>query len=58
MIYLSVIISYPSTQFEKLYGPFVNLGTHLPPKDNSPFIKFLIFEKLKFSSIINVINTF
>ena len=23
---------------EKLYGPFVNLGAHLPPKDNSPFI--------------------
>ena len=34
---MSVTISYPSTQFEELYGPFVNLGTHLPPKDNSPF---------------------
>ena len=36
MVYLSVTISYPSTQFEELYGPFVNLGVHLPPKDNSP----------------------
>ena len=26
-----------STQFEELYGPFVNLGAHLPSKDNSPF---------------------
>ena len=38
MIYLSVTILYPSTQFEELYGPFVNLGAHLPPKDNSPYI--------------------
>ena len=29
-------ISYPSTQFEELYESFVNLGAHLPPKDNSP----------------------
>ena len=36
MVYLSVTISYPSTQFEELYEPFVNLGPHLPPKDNSP----------------------
>ena len=36
MVYLSVTISYPSTQFEELYGPFVNLGPHLPQKDNSP----------------------
>ena len=33
---MSITISYPSTQFEELYGPFVNLGVHLPPKDNSP----------------------
>ena len=39
MVYLSVSISYPSTQFEELYGPFVNLGAHLPPKDNSPYIE-------------------
>ena len=37
MIYLSVTISYPSTQFEELYRPFINLRTHLPLKDNSPF---------------------
>ena len=37
MVYLSVTISYPSTQFEELHGPFVNLGVHLPPKDNSPY---------------------
>ena len=37
MVYLSVTISYPSTQFEELYGPFVNLGVHLLPKYNSPF---------------------
>ena len=30
MVYLSVTISYPSTQFEELYEPFVNLGAHLP----------------------------
>ena len=35
---MSVTISYPSTQFEELYGPFVNLWAHLPPKDNSPNI--------------------
>ena len=23
-------------QFKELYGPFVNLGGHLPPKHNSP----------------------
>ena len=34
---MSVTISYPSTQFEELYGPFVNLGAHLHPKGNSPF---------------------
>ena len=33
---MSVTISYPSTQFEELYGPFINLGAHLPPKHNSP----------------------
>ena len=33
---MSITISYPSTQFEELYGPFVNLGPHLPPKHNSP----------------------
>ena len=38
---MSVTISYPSTQFKELYGPFVNLGVYLPPKDNSPFC-FLI----------------
>ena len=27
----------PWTQFEELYGPFVNFGTHLPPKHNSPY---------------------
>ena len=37
MVYLSVTISYPSTQFKELYGPFVNLGAHLPSKDNSPY---------------------
>ena len=26
-------------QFEELHGPFVNLGTHLPPKHNSPNIE-------------------
>ena len=36
MVYLSVTISYPSTQFEELYKLFVNLGAHLPPKHNSP----------------------
>ena len=35
-VHLSVTISYPSTQFNELYGPFVNLGAHLSPKDNSP----------------------
>ena len=35
-VYLSITISYPSIQFEELYGPFVNLRVHLPPKDNSP----------------------
>ena len=39
MVYLSVTISYPSTQFEELYGPFVNLGVHLPLKHNSPINK-------------------
>ena len=34
---MSVTISCPSTQFEELYESLVNLGTHLPPKDNSPF---------------------
>ena len=29
-VYLSITISYPSTQFKELYGPFVNLGPHLP----------------------------
>ena len=38
MVYLFVTISYPSTQFKELYESFVNLGVHLPPKDNSPFI--------------------
>ena len=33
---MSITISYPSTQFQELYGPFVNLRAHLPPKDNSP----------------------
>ena len=42
---MSVTISYPSTQFEDLYGPFVNLGVHLPPKDNSPLLKMLTIEK-------------
>ena len=36
MVYLSITISYPLTQFEELYGPFVNLGAYLSPKDNSP----------------------
>ena len=36
MVYLSITISYPSTQFEELYGPFVNLRAHLPLKGNSP----------------------
>ena len=40
---MSVTISYPSTQFEELYGPFINLGAHLPPKDNSP----LLFQRKK-----------
>ena len=39
---MSVTISYPSTQFEELHGSFVNLGVHLPPKHNSPKIKFPI----------------
>ena len=38
MVYLSVTISYPLTQFEELHGSFINLGVHLPPKDNSPII--------------------
>ena len=33
---MSVTISYPSTQYEELYGPFVNLRAYLPPKHNSP----------------------
>ena len=37
---MSVTISYPSTQFEEFYGSFVNLGAHLPPKDNSLKIIF------------------
>ena len=36
MVYLSVTILYPSTQFEELYGSFVNFGAHLPPINNSP----------------------
>ena len=40
---MSVTISYPSTQFEELYGPFVNFGTHLPPKDNSPLFLSLVY---------------
>ena len=43
MVYLSITISYPSTQFEELDGHFVNLGAHLPPKDNSPFLLLLLF---------------
>ena len=39
-VYLSVTISYSSTQFEDLYGSFVNLGIHLSPKDNSPFFLY------------------
>ena len=35
MVYLSITISYPSTQFEELYGTFINLGSSTP-KDNSP----------------------
>ena len=46
MVYLSITISYPSTQFEELYGPFVNLGVHLPPKDNSLIKKHYIIAKL------------
>ena len=42
---MSVTISYPSTQFKDLYGPFVNLGVHLPPKDNSPLLKMFTIEK-------------
>ena len=40
---MSVTISYPSTQFEELYGPFVNLGAHLPLKDNSLIILSVSF---------------
>ena len=52
MVYLSVTISYPLTQFEELYRPFINLGGHLPPEDNSPLSKYpfigtLIIGKLK-----------
>ena len=25
-------------QFKELYGPFINLGAHLPAKHNSPFL--------------------
>ena len=32
MVYLSVIISYLSTQFEELHGPFINLGAIYPQK--------------------------
>ena len=39
-VYLSITISYPSTQFEELYEAFVNLGAHLSPKDNSPKKKY------------------
>ena len=49
---MSVTISYPSTQFDKLYGPFVNLGAHLPPKDNSPEEKLHVLH-----SSIDLINT-
>ena len=35
---MSVTISYPSTQFEELYGPFVNLEP-IYPKNNSPKTK-------------------
>ena len=42
MVYLFVIISYPSTQFEELYGSFVNLGVHQSPKDNSPLNKAFV----------------
>ena len=38
MVDLSVTILYPSTQFEELYGPFVNLGSILPQKIILPFI--------------------
>ena len=66
MVYLSVSISYPSTQFEELYGSFVNLGAHLPPKDNSPYIyrvslkkkKVIIFQKLFFEKNSKVKSLF
>ena len=51
-VYLSITISYHSTQFEELYGPFVNLGLHLPPKHNSP--KFNIY--IKGDTFHNFIN--
>ena len=37
MVYLSVTISYPSTQFEELYEHFVNLGPIYPQKIIIPF---------------------
>ena len=55
MVYLSVTISYPSTQFEKLYGPFVNLGVYLPPKDNSPLEYYKIVITLFLIFFIKVI---
>ena len=55
MVYLSVTILYPSTQFEELYGPFVNLGVHLTPKDNSPFY-LSFYLNIKFHAMININN--
>ena len=48
MVYLSITISYPSTQFEKLYGPFVNLGVRLPSKHNSPLFFMLMIDSILF----------
>ena len=50
---MSVIISYPSTQFEVLYGPFVNLWVHLPPKDNSPYLIYVLSFSLTLKLIIS-----
>ena len=38
MVYLSIPILYPSTQFEELYRPFINLGSIYPQKIILPFI--------------------
>ena len=54
-VYLFVTISYPSTQFEELYEPFVNLWTYLTPKHNSPNFLYPSHAKNTFYEIMWVV---